>query len=258
MSFEMCYNQVLGLCRLTGDASLDLTCEERPSDSPFIERVWHNRSEHASTFTSMAEIHYGIVITHHEGKSTLTIRGPEIRATPAYVPAEAEFFGIQFKPGALMPNFPANMVMDRQDINLPEAGGQSFWLNGAAWQFPDYENAETFVDRLVRDGLLVYDPIVNAVLRGHPLEMSLRTVQRRFLAATGLTQGAVSQIERARYATALLKEGVSILDTVTQAGYADQPHLTRSLKRLIGQTPAQIIAASQREPLSFLFKTQPF
>jgi hypothetical protein len=37
-----------------------------------------------------------------------------------------------------------------------------------------------------------------------------------------------------------LQQGVSILDTVEQAGYFDQPHLTRSLKYLIGQTPAQI------------------
>ena len=44
---------------------------------------------------------------------------------------------------------------------------------------------------------------------------------------------------------------------VDRAGYYDQPHLTRSLKRWIGHTPAQIIAQDQ-PPLSFLYKTQPF
>jgi AraC-like DNA-binding protein len=48
-----------------------------------------------------------------------------------------------------------------------------------------------------------------------------------------------------------LRQGVSILDTVEQAGYADQPHLTRSLKRLIGQTPAQLASDSSAMPLSF-------
>jgi AraC-like DNA-binding protein len=38
----------------------------------------------------------------------------------------------------------------------------------------------------------------------------------------------------------LLQQGVSILDTVYEVGYADQAHMTRSLKRLIGQTPTQI------------------
>jgi helix-turn-helix protein len=236
---------------------MDLTCDERPSDSPFVERVWRSRSEYAGPFISTANTHYEMVVTRYKGKITLTVRGPETRATPAYCPAEAEFIGIQFKAGTLMPTFPAKMVMDRQDANLPEASSQSFWLNGSAWQYPDYENADTFVEGLVRDGLLLGDPVVGAVLRGQALELSLRSVQRRFLRATGLTYGAVSQIERARYATTLLKHGISILDIVNQVGYADQPHLTRSLSRFIGQTPAQIICKSRLQPLSFLFKAVP-
>ncbi|WP_343422951.1 AraC family transcriptional regulator [Candidatus Flexifilum breve] len=38
----------------------------------------------------------------------------------------------------------------------------------------------------------------------------------------------------------LLQRGRSILDVVAQAGYADQPHLTRSLKYYVGHTPAQL------------------
>jgi methylphosphotriester-DNA--protein-cysteine methyltransferase len=71
------------------------------------------------------------------------------------------------------------------------------------------------------------------------------------LRATGLTHGAVTQIERAHHAVALLRNGVSILDTVDRAGYADQPHLTRSLKRLIGQTPAQLTPLQKAMQLSF-------
>jgi methylphosphotriester-DNA--protein-cysteine methyltransferase len=75
----------------------------------------------------------------------------------------------------------------------------------------------------------------------------LRSVQRRFLRATGLTRGTVDQIERARQTVTLLEQGVSIADAIYQAGYADQPHLTRSLKRFIGQTPRQIIYNSKPE-----------
>lgn len=56
----------------------------------------------------------------------------------------------------------------------------------------------------------------------------------------GLTQGSIRQIERAQQAAALLERGVPILDAVYETGYANQPHLTRSLKRFYGQTPAQI------------------
>jgi methylphosphotriester-DNA--protein-cysteine methyltransferase len=67
----------------------------------------------------------------------------------------------------------------------------------------------------------------------------------------------VRQIERARYATTLLQQGLSILDVVYEAGYYDQPHLTRALKHFIGQTSAQLMDRSRSQQLSFLYKTAP-
>jgi hypothetical protein len=222
--------------------------EERPSDSPFVETIWRTQSERAGTFISQAASHWEVVVTRHEGKSVFTVRGPETKATPMDVHwTDAEFFGVIFRLGAFMPHLPPGSVMDRRDANLPEATSTSFWLHGSAWQFPEYENADTFVDRLVRTGLLVRDPVVEAVLQGHPREVSLRAVQYRFLRATGLTLSAIQQIERARQAAALLEHGLPILDVVYKAGYFDQPHLTRSLKRLVGQTPAQIARGRQPE-----------
>lgn len=239
-------------------SALDLLADERPSDSPYIERVWHSRSENGGAFTSIASPNWNIVITRLRGQTTLTVRGPETHATPAQGIPEAEFVGIEFRPGTMMPLFPPRMVMDRQDIHLPHASGRTFWLDGAAWQYPDFENVETFVNRLVRGGLLIHDPMVSAFLDGQPVGASLRTVQRRFLQATGLTHTTMSQIRRARYANLLLQQGCPILDVVYEAGYADQPHLTRSLKHFMGQTPAQIIDERLRGPMSFLFKTHPF
>lgn len=236
---------------------MDFTCDERPSDSPFVERIWRSQSERASSFISMAESHWEMVVTKHQGKTILTVRGPQTRAMPAYGPADAEFFGIQFKAGAFMPDLPAKMVMNQHALHLPEAAQQSFWLHSSVWELPDFENADTFVNKLVREGLLVCDPVVGAALQGQPVKMSLRTVQRRFLQATGLTHTTVFQISRARYATMLLKQGVSIPMTIAQAGYFDQSHLIRSLQHLIGQTPAQIVSKSRRDPLSFLYNITP-
>jgi methylphosphotriester-DNA--protein-cysteine methyltransferase len=81
-------------------------------------------------------------------------------------------------------------------------------------------------------------------LQGHAQELSPRTLRHHFLRATGLTHDRIRQFERAQRAGALLQQGVSILDTVFEAGYYDQPHLTRSLKHWIGHTPAQILRAS--------------
>ena len=230
--------------------------EERLSASPFVERIWCAQSERTGDFLSVAASQWEMVVSTYQGQTTITVRGPETRVTPMHVSLlGAEFFGIIFRYGAFMPRFPVGGLVDA-DLDLPDASSKSFWLGGSAWQFPNYENADTFVERLVKEDLLVCDPIIEPVLRGEPQELSPRSVQRRFVQATGLTQGSIRKIERARYATILLQQGVSILETVEQAGYSDQAHLTRSLKHLIGKTPAQIINKSEPEQLSLLFKTE--
>jgi methylphosphotriester-DNA--protein-cysteine methyltransferase len=125
----------------------------------------------------------------------------------------------------------------------------SFHLAGSSWHIPDYENVETFIARLVRQGALVTDPVVTAVLARQPLEMSLRTVRRRFVLATGLPYQMIAQIERAKQATALLEKGVSLIDAAYQAGYADQSHMTRAVKQFIGYTPALIVRAGNEGAL---------
>lgn len=234
---------------------MSFDADTRASDSPWIDAIWRSHSERRDTFTSVAVSQSELVITKYQGRTTLTIRGPETQATQASRPPDGEWIGITFKLGTYMPLFPPNMLMNRQDLDLPGANSRAFWLNGSAWEFPSFENADTFVERLGRQGLLVHDDLVGGVLQGHPPDMSARTVRRRFLRATGLTHGAIMQIERAHRALALLQSGMPILDTVFEAGFYDQPHLTRTMKRLIGWTPAQIANPNYAEPLSLLYKT---
>ena len=160
-----------------------------------------------------------------------------------------------FQAGYVHARVPPGDLKDRHDLTLPAAASRSFWLNGSAWEYPDFENADTFVARLVRKGIVVRDAGVEAALARQPGRLPIRSTQRHFLRATGLSHRTVRQIERARYATTLLKQGASILDTVYDAGYFDQAHLTRSLKTLIGQTPVEI--RHGKEQLSFLYKTTP-
>jgi len=91
----------------------------------------------------------------------------------------------------------------------------------------------------------VRDPVVEAAMQGHTPDMSIRSVQYRFVQATGLTHKTIQQIERARFAVSLLEQGTPISDTSFELGYFDQAHLTNSLKRFIGRTPAQIAPKSK-------------
>ena len=225
---------------------MEFDFDTRSSDSPFVETIWRTQSTGGGSFISTAASHWEMVVTKQKGKITLSLRGPETKASPAPIPEDAEFLGIIFKHGTFMPHLPATKLVD-EEIHLPETARNSFQMYGATWQFPNFENADTFVNRLIREDLLAQDHVVDDVLRGRTLDLSLRSLQRRFLHVTGLTYKAIQQIERARHALALLQSGIPIPETAFRAGYFDQPHLTRSLKLFAGQTPAQIVESNLAE-----------
>ncbi|MEP6984539.1 MAG: helix-turn-helix domain-containing protein [Chloroflexota bacterium] len=218
----------------------------RSSGSIMVEAIWHTQHMGGGSFMSTAGTNMEMVVTKQEGKTTITVRGPETQARPAAIPIDAEFFGMIFKVGTFVEPLPMTQLING-GINLPDASSKSVWLNGSAWEIPKFDNADVFIDRLVREGLLMREPVVEAALEGELKDISLRSVQRRFLRATGLTYKVIQQIERAKKAVALLQQGKSILDTTYETGYFDQSHLTNSLKYFMGQTPAQIIKSNQSE-----------
>jgi AraC-like DNA-binding protein len=232
-----------------------LAFDDRPSDSPLVERVWRSRSDRGGPFLSIAESRFEMCVTRRRGRTCITMRGPETKASQAECPPDGEWLGIRFKVGTFMPGLTPGEVRDRRDATLPEASSRAFWLEGSAWEYPDFENADTFVARLVRRGLLVRDPIVDDVLRRQVRPHAIRSAQRHFLRATGLSHRDVAQIERARHAVTLLRQGVPILDVVHAAGYYDQADLTRALRLRVGQTPGEV--RRQSAQLSFLYKTTP-
>lgn len=223
------------------------TLDRRPVCSPFVDETWRSRSEPEESFISVAASHWQMVVTRQWGAARLTVRGPETRATTVPIPHDAEFFGIRFTLGTFIPGLPPGRLVDRS-LTLPQATSMSFLLNGSTWELPGPDNADVFVDRLIRAGLLVHDPVASAGVHGDVKGWSTRTVERRVSRATGLTGGAIRQIRRAEVAVELLTRGVSPVDVAHRAGYADQPHLTRSLKRFMGQTPSQIVNAAIVEP----------
>jgi hypothetical protein len=229
--------------------------EDRPSDSAVVQRVWRSHSEQAGPFRSMAACSSGMVVSRVKGNTVLTVRGPETRATLADCPADGEWIGVHFKLGAYMPALLPGRLRNRHDVNLPAASSGTFHLEGSSWEYPTYENIETFVQRLVQKGLIATDHCVAATLRGEPPAFSRRTVERHFVRATGMTPKTILQIDRARRAALLLRRQTPILDVVHRLGYFDQAHLTRSLKHFVGQTHA--VVARGAEQLSLLYNTHP-
>jgi AraC-like DNA-binding protein len=219
--------------------------QARSSPSPLVERTWHTRSPSDAWFISVAASHWEMVVTRERGTARLTVRGPETRATAVPIPRDADFFGIVFSAGTFMPGLPPGWLVDRA-VTLPGAG-RSVWLDGSAWEHPGPDTADVFVDRLARAGLLVHDPIVAEAVQGEVAGLTTRSLERRVARATGLSRGATGRIRRAERAVELLSRGVPPSEVARRTGYADQPHLTRSLRRLVGQTPAEIVVAGVQD-----------
>lgn len=218
--------------------------EERFSDSPYVETIMRGWTDSDGATIRPSEVHWYLVFAKHNGRIHPLFVGPLTTAGVVSYIQGAEILWIRFRLGTFMPHLPPKNFLDVETL-LPCAAGRSFWLKGSAWQYPDYDNVETFIDKLVRASVLVHDPVVNAALQDHPPAMSSRTLRHRFLRATGLTQLHVHQARRAQQAQALLQQGTSILDTVFIVGYYDQPHMTRALKQFLGHTPRQIIQMKQ-------------
>ncbi len=219
---------------------MDSFYTERPSDSPFVEAISWSRDAFDNVDILPANSNLYMCVIKEKDQIRLAIGGPITRALPVQVTGGTEWVGIRFQLGTFMPHLLPHTLLNDATF-LPTTTSNSFYLHGSTWQFPTIENADTFVRRMVRQGLLMRDPLIADVLRGYQPDLSLRSVQRRFVQATGVTHTAIQQIDRAHRAKGLLERGVSILDTVYEAGYFDQPHLTRSLKRTFGLTPAQIL-----------------
>jgi AraC-like DNA-binding protein len=213
--------------------------EERTPDSPYVTLVQRGRTVQDGSVLRPAESHWHKVLLRYEGETRFLVVGPWTTTGVISYPEGAELLWIKLNPDTFLPHLPTRHILNKE-TPLPQATNHTFWLHSSAWQFPDYDNAETFVEQLARQEALVCDPVVSAALQDQPQTLSPRTIRHRFLQATGMTQSQIRQIDRARRAETLLQQGMSILDTVYEAGYFDQPHLTRELKRWIGYTPQQV------------------
>jgi hypothetical protein len=233
-----------------------LEIEDRRSDSPYVGRVWRSRTSDVKQMTSVATSTWELVFWEQHGRVFVAAGGPETGVSAAQVPDNTDSFGITFSHGTTMPHLSVPQLVNAH-VSCLHVTSKRFVLRGEEWELPTFDNAEVFVDRLVREGVLVRDPLVPDAIEGNLLPMvGARSVQRRVAAGTGLTLGAIRQIERAREAAILLMGGSAPLDVVHELDYYDQPHLSRSLTRFIGRTATQLRTQSIPEPLSLLYKTE--
>ena len=115
---------------------MSLSYEERSSDSPYIDKVTQGWAEGEGSTIRPAEVNWHMILTHHGGGTQFLLVGPLETSGVVSWGGEAEILWIKFKLGAFMPHLPTRDFRETE-TQLPEASSRSFWLKGAAWQFPD-------------------------------------------------------------------------------------------------------------------------
>lgn len=175
---------------------------------------------------------------------TLVLRtGQTTRPVPFTYRDGDEVLAISFRASTFMPLMPGERMRD-EGVVLDSIGKDRFWLGTDVVEIPTFENVDGFVERLLRNEIVQENGLVASVVSGNPAAATTRTMQRHFLKTTGLTPKAYSQIDRAQKAVGLLRVGQSAADVAFALGFADQPHLIRSLQAITGRTPRQIASAA--------------
>lgn len=212
----------------------------RSSEHPYVHTVWQTRNLDDGVYVSTPDGSWDLILAIDAvGDRKMLLTGQATR--PALIPyaAGSSSVVISFAPWVyLEPPVLADLV--DEVLPLAGVGANQFSLLGHTFAFPTYAQAEKLVDDLIAAGLLKCDEVVDGLIKGKPGAYSSRTVQRHFLQATGLTHKTFQQIHRAQEAVRLLKQGTRPAEAAADVGYTDQPHLTRSLRRIMGTTPGDV------------------
>jgi AraC-like DNA-binding protein len=218
--------------------------------------------EHRTAPNGSVEISYTL------GSDRLVACGPQRGALVDRIESGSTVVGIRFRPGVApsILGVPASELVDLR-VNLDRLWGSD--ATKLAERLGETGAPGNAVQRL--EGELVRrladatapDPLVTAAIgRLQPwrscgldalasdLYISPRQLHRRFVAALGFGPKTLARILRLQGFLALVQRPeqrhIGLARLAQQAGYSDQPHLTREVAALAGMTPRALLAETQR------------
>jgi hypothetical protein len=214
--------------------------ERRTSESPYIDSVWQSAAMSDGTYLVTPDGSWDLIAAiKADGSRVVFITGQASRAERLDYKRGEQSVVIQFAAGAYLTSFKGAPFTD-SFVTLPLADDMHFQLDGHTFAWPTFENAEELIEQMVRLGVLASDIIVKSELDGTPKAASKRSIERHFKETTGLTSKKLADIRRAQEAVRMLKGGKDPAATAADAGYYDQPHLSRSLKKLMDSLPSDV------------------
>lgn len=215
--------------------------EELHPESPVLECVWQARETRDERYLVPAVEYWDLWFRRaSDGKVAAHIAGPTRGHRWVRTTAGEHRWGIQLKAHVVLPGVDKRLLLGGEQ-ELSVDGGR-VTLAGHAVPFPEFEDLGAFTDRLLELDVLRCDDDVRRMISGDDAGYSVRHRQRRVRETTGLTRKQIQQLSRAREAYGLLMQGVPPAECAALVGFADQAHLTRSLRAFHGLTPAGVLS----------------
>lgn len=198
-----------------------------------------------------------LVLQVEAGEVSAFIFGATRQPTPVRLPARVEFLGVRFRPWIGAPLFGLqgrellgrtidlqercprlnHSIVDgceRQEVHarLMRAANERLMARSLSpAQHFVKEACELFAREPLGLGMSVFS---------RRLGVSERSLHRAFDGVTGSGPKATQRTIRWRNAVSRLRAGQPPVELALACGFADQPHLTHELRRMVGTTPAAI------------------
>lgn len=208
-----------------------------------------------------------IMVATHHGQGTVLASGPWLE--PLVVPVEpgSHYWGVRCRPeaGALVLGTDPERLVNRTQPVTVFSTSLAREFQDAMRTVESHQDAAAAMDRIFADhlrGIPEPDPVVQPAVnhlvaeRGETsigllatrLDISARTLRRRFRSATGLTPKQFARICRFRAAAVTLvqQQRPEWARLASGTGFADQAHMIHEFKDLIGLTPEGLGAAVRK------------
>lgn len=236
-----------------------------PDLAPFVEHYWTVEWDLDRPCVRETLPHPVVHIVLEDDRATLT--GPTTRRFTAKLQGRGRVFGIKFHPGGFRPfaSGPVSAYADRTIALGRIFGAAAEELAPRALAGADHRATIVELEAFLRAREAHIDATAASMTRiaacmaaerditrieqvAQRFGIGLRSLQRRFRDYVGVSPKWVIQRYRLHEALARIDAGgdVDWAALALDLGYADQAHLIRDFKRIVGCTPAQYARAAMR------------
>jgi methylphosphotriester-DNA--protein-cysteine methyltransferase len=227
-----------------------------PDLAQVVECVWEHDVPPGEPDPSGAILPDGRVDLVWSAGGGALIAGPQRQSVPRPLTAPFTTVGLRFRPGAGPPllRLPAHELVDRHvalaEVDTRVAAALERSLAGAERAEEAravlLEAVRAFAERAPVDplvtaaGRLLERPDASVAGVAAAVSLSDRQLLRRFRDSVGYGPKTLQRVLRFRRLVHELPAADDLAWTAAVAGYADQAHMTREVRALTGETPAEL------------------